>query len=423
MLILFFCLIFQRYANPYTDENVDRLEFAQLFFAHFLLFLGVVYFALAPNEDEACLALTELSLNATSADDVDQEERARCRAQEDVQDAFKVVRSIVGYSLKLIFLGYVVFHLAHLQWEVRKAIRRRLRQEEEAAENKDPKLASLFKLADRVIAPKLLPLAREWIEKSNEKERDYFRGLLVLIDNHYQDWDDRQAKSTREFLSQSASQLASQLKTLYSILKAAVSIITCMRTRRVTGVELQIQKPPEGQGEARAGPRAWLSRKFSRSGGDSDASGSRRLSKGRLSFRRDGGGGAADNVVEDNDDDLLEAYLALQQATDDASSKGQAEDAAPAPDANTSQAGGLISHREEPSSSLASDSYMTAPGGRGRNDSVGSGEHSFDAGGGFSGRERAASGAAERSVGFSAKLDRLGEERDSGARWSEEERD
>ena len=127
-------------------------------------------------------------------------------------------------------------------------------------------------------------------------------------------------------------------------------------------------------------------------------------------------------MVEDNDDDLLEAYLALQQATDDASSKGQAEDAAPAPDANTSQAGGLISHREEPSSSLASDSYMTAPGGRGRNDSVGSGEHSFDAGG-FSGRERAASGAAERSVGFSAKLDRLGEERDSGARWSEEERD
>ena len=66
---------------------------------------------------------------------------------------------------------------------------------------------------------------------------------------------------------------------------------------------------------------------------------------------------------------------------------------------------------------------MTAPGGRGRNDSVGSGERSFDAGGGFSGRERAASGAAERSVGFSAKLDRLGEERDSGARWSEEERD
>ena len=136
MLILFFCLIFQRYANPYTDENVDRLEFAQLFFAHFLLFLGVVYFALAPNEDEACLALDALSLNATSADDVDQEERARCRAQEDVQDAFKVVRSIVGYSLKLIFLGYVVFHLAHLQWEVRKAIRRRLRQEEEAAENR-----------------------------------------------------------------------------------------------------------------------------------------------------------------------------------------------------------------------------------------------------------------------------------------------
>ena len=75
MLILFFCLIFQRYANPYTDENVDRLEFAQLFFAHFLLFLGVVYFALAPNEDEACLALDALSLNATSADDVDQEER------------------------------------------------------------------------------------------------------------------------------------------------------------------------------------------------------------------------------------------------------------------------------------------------------------------------------------------------------------
>ena len=76
--------IFQRYANPYTDENVDRLEFAQLFFAHFLLFLGVVYFALAPNEDEACLALDALSLNATSADDVDQEERARCRAPEDV---------------------------------------------------------------------------------------------------------------------------------------------------------------------------------------------------------------------------------------------------------------------------------------------------------------------------------------------------
>ena len=46
-----------------------------------------------------------LVANATSADDVDQEERARCRAQEDVQDAFKVVRSIVGYSLKLIFLG------------------------------------------------------------------------------------------------------------------------------------------------------------------------------------------------------------------------------------------------------------------------------------------------------------------------------
>ena len=255
-----------------------------------------------------------------------------------------MVRSIVGYSLKLIFLGYVVFHLAHLQWEVRKAIRRRLRQEEEAAENKDPKLASLFKLADRVIAPKLLPLAREWIEKSNEKERDYFRGLLVLIDNHYQDWDDRQAKSTREFLSQSASQLASQLKTLYSILKAAVSIITCMRTRRVTGVELQIQKPPEGQGEARAGPRAWLSRKFSRSGGDS-----------RLGLAPPLEGAAPSAATA-----AAARPTTWSRTTTTTSSRVPRSSRRPTtrrrrgsrgrrarPDANTSQAGGLISHREE----------------------------------------------------------------------------
>ena len=269
-----------------------------------------------------------------------------------------------------------------------------------------------------MIAPKLLPLAREWIEKSNEKERDYFRGLLVLIDNHYQDWDDRQAKSTREFLSQSASQLASQLKTLYSILKAAVSIITCMRTRRVTGVELQIQKPPEGQGEARAGPRVALAQVLALG---------RRLRRlglatpleGRLSFRRDGGGGAAGNVVEDGGD-LLEAYLALQQATDDASSKGQPRTPRPPPTPTRRRRAAHLPPRGaelEPRVRLVHDRA-----GRPRpDDSVGSGDAPSTPADSPGASARRA--ARRRSVGFSAKLDRLGEERDSNARWSGRERD
>jgi len=244
LLALFFALFFQDYARPYESLTADHVEFGSLLITHFILLIGILFHAvqleqLARTEGQ-CLSVINSIDNAQNLSVVEEEfdDLAISCSQEKLSfDAADATYDVIAVSLKWLPVLYVMLALWAIYRELYGSLQRSLRAAEEEDEG-DTKLdTKLVGLIETVLAPGVVSGAKEFLRKSTQTEREYFKHLLKLLDEHYQDWLDRQAKTFHEFIERTYESIISNLRTLFRIFGAFLQIIFCLRGKKRTHVD------------------------------------------------------------------------------------------------------------------------------------------------------------------------------------------
>ena len=245
LISLFFGLFFQDFARPYESLTADHVEFGSLLISHFILLLGILFHAvqleqLAWNEGTCLEVITDIqgAENLTTVINEWEDVAVACaQDQLSFSAANKTYKAIV-LMLKWFPVLFLCLAVYASYTDLYKALQVYLRQmhDDEDVED-DPKLAKLNDLCARVLAPSVQAGAKDFLRDSTATEREYFKHLLLLLDENYQDWLDRQAKTMGEFLKTTASRLVDNLKHLYRILIACFQIIFCLKEKKRAHVE------------------------------------------------------------------------------------------------------------------------------------------------------------------------------------------
>ena len=256
MLSLFFALFFQDYARPYESLTADHVEFGSLLISHFILLLGILFHAvqleqLAWNEGTCLEVITDIS-NAENLSSIENEYDDVALKCAQAQLSFIAANSTYK-AIEVILKWFPVLFLCIALWatytDLNRVLQEWLRKGDEEDLEDDPKLKELNKLCASVLSPAVLHGAKDFLRESTPTEREYFKHLLMLLDENYQDWLDRQAKTFGEFVKTTAERLRENLTQLYKILVAFMQIIFCLRQKKRTHVE----SDPRAAGGAETG--------------------------------------------------------------------------------------------------------------------------------------------------------------------------
>ena len=244
LISIFFGLFFQDFLRPYESLTADHVEFGSLFILHFILLLGILFHSvqleqLRWNEGTCLEVMNDISMAenlSTVVDDWD-DIAVVCAQAELSYEAANATYNFIVVSLK----WFPVLFLCLAVWasysDLYKALQAHLRKNDEDDEDNDPKLAKLNELCKSVLAPSVLAGTRDFLRDSTPTEREYFKHLLILLEENYNGWLDRQAKTTLEFLKSTTHRLIQNLQQLYRIMVACGYIIFCLRDRKRTHVE------------------------------------------------------------------------------------------------------------------------------------------------------------------------------------------
>ena len=149
-----------------------------------------------------------------------------------------------------------------------------------------------------VLADDVLPAAKDWLLESTPSEREYFKHLLTLLDQNYEDWVALQHKNFKDFLERTQEQTIDNVRFLGKFLETVFQILCCLRVRKNKVNQFNAQADAEKSKEAAPAPK-----------------------KGRFGFLGFGRKAVATVEVrkkeapkgsiaaDDEEDDLVEAYL------------------------------------------------------------------------------------------------------------------
>ena len=245
LLSLFFGLFFQDFARPYESLTADHVEFGSLLISHFILLLGILFHSVQLeqikwNEGTCLEVMTDIS-NAQNLSTVINEWDDIAVACAEEKITFAAANDTYN-SIVVMLKWFPVLFLILAVWasytDLYKALHIYLRQfDDDDVEPDDPKLAKLHELCAGVLAPNVLPGAKDFLRDSTPTEREYFKHLLMLLDENYQDWLDRQAKTMGEFIRTTASRLISNIEQLYKIMVAFFQILFCLKQRKRSHIE------------------------------------------------------------------------------------------------------------------------------------------------------------------------------------------
>jgi len=282
IVIYFVATVIQDNARPYDREMVDNFEFLQLLSCHCILLCGLVYFG---SERTLDITSTCDSSNGTTVS-------VACGHEETKIEYTKLYQLASSVTI-LIFLVSSISCGALTIWaQVHTVIKKQLRVEEIRETN--AKFEALMQLAQRVLAPNALPAAKDWLLESTPSEQEYFKHLLQLLDDNYEDWVALQHKNMQDFLERSQEQLIDNIRFLASFLVTVGQIVCCLRARQNRAANLK--QFGDKQAEKRTGVLGHFGRK-----------------KEVATVVRKRDVPQRSTVVDQEDDDLVEAYLRTRE--------------------------------------------------------------------------------------------------------------
>lgn len=351
LLSLFFGLFFQDFARPYESLTADHVEFGSLLISHFILLLGILFHSVQLeqikwNEGTCLEVMTDIS-NAQNLSTVINEWDDIAVACAEEKITFAAANDTYN-SIVVMLKWFPVLFLILAVWasytDLYKALHIYLRQfDDDDVEPDDPKLAKLHELCAGVLAPNVLPGAKDFLRDSTPTEREYFKHLLKVLDENYQEWLDRQAKTMGEFIKTTAGRLMENLSHLFKILVAFGQIIFCLRNKKRTHAEAD-PRAPGGALEVKAGSdnaavampqkgakRAALITKIigvikAKLGRDKDEDGNAKAPKQKPKRpERDPFAEKAADVV-DTGDDMVEAYIKFAKSKNAADTTDRGEE-------------------------------------------------------------------------------------------------
>ena len=322
MMIIFFSVLFQDYARPYQSLTADYLDFGSLIVTNFMLLVGIVFHAVQLEQDSWIESdCREIIISLDSADNLsaiednggDLDLAVECSEE---QLSFQAAESTYEYcvlALKWLPVTYVLCALWGCYRELYRtllAYQAELYDEADGGAS-DPKLGAVEKLAGDVLDPGVLAGAKDFLRDSTPTEREYFKHLLLLLDENYNDWLERQAKTFREFIETTFDSTMHNIRVLIGVFGAFVKILFCLRRKKA----MHVDSSAPADGGAAAAVAMPVSRKKS-----IIRAVTRRLSvlfgaqedekkKAKPMAARRGGEGAARQQVEETGDDLVEAYI------------------------------------------------------------------------------------------------------------------
>jgi len=294
LLVYFFAVVAQDNARPYDRELVDNFEFLQLLTCHFVLLLGLVWHGAGKTLE---VATTCDSSNGTvvSVECTHEDTKRRITTQYQFLASLLILFCLVA---SMACGGTTIWVQAHT------VIKKKLRVKE--VDEQDVKFEAMMDLAKRVMAADALPATREWLIESTPSEREYFKHLLNLLDQNYEDYVALQHKNMQDFFERSQEQLIGNLSFLATTCGGFFQLICGLRRpgKKNTIVQKNIADPQGGLAPQQQQPEGKKSRfSFLRS---------RKKREKEAVRKKDTPTGQ--KIVDDEDDDLVEAYLRSRQA-------------------------------------------------------------------------------------------------------------
>ena len=250
MIIYFFSVIAQDNARPYDRELVDNFEFLQLLACHFILLLGVIY-------DGARKDLAVDNSDCTSSNCTVVSEY--CTHEENKRNTFESWQSLSTMGISVMLVASFALGVVTIWVQVHTVVKKRFAQKDKSLEDPaNSKLSYLLELSTRVLNPDVVPATKDWLLTSTPSEREYFKHLMQLLDQNYEDWLALEHKNMRDFLERAQEQLIDNTKFILKFVSTIGQIICCLRVRKKKVNQFgakQIAQPSKVCGTPRSSPR------------------------------------------------------------------------------------------------------------------------------------------------------------------------
>jgi len=255
----------------------------QLLSAHFILLLGLIYHG----------AGKEILLSPTDCDGANEtivsEECYHAAAKDSM---YSFWQTLASSTIVLMIASSFACGSFTLFAQVQTVVKKRLAKIDRTLEDEaHSKLAYLLDLSTRVLNADVMPAAKDWLLESTPSEREYFKHLMVLLDQNYEDWVALQHKNMRDFLERAQEQLFDNLRFLLKFIGTVGQILCCLRVRKKK-VNQFSGKPLAAQGKVNKAKRNRFGRTISA------AKSSEKAAEAPPGL-----------TAADAEDDLVEAYL------------------------------------------------------------------------------------------------------------------
>ena len=285
LVVFFFAVVLQDNARPYDREMVDNFEFLQLLACHFILLLGVIY------DGAGKTLLAANTCDSTNGTIVSEE----CTHEENKKELYKFWQWLASFSIVVMLLSALGCGSLTIWVQIQSTVKKRLKERDKTLEDEaHAKVAFLLELSGRVLNEDVMPATKDWLLKSTPSEREYFKHLMVLLDQNYDDWVALQHKNMRDFLERAQEQLVDNLRFLIKFVSTVMQILCCLRVRKKK-VNQFSGKPIAQQGKVTKATRNRFGRK---------AKVAKNSSEKAAEVTPPGA-----FTAEDKEDDLVEAYL------------------------------------------------------------------------------------------------------------------
>jgi len=284
LVVFFFAVVVQDNARPYHSDMVDNFEFLQLLTCHFVLLAGMCYDGMSKT------LLTTNTCDSTNGTVISVE----C-THEATKRTFTTMNQFVASAAILCVVAGSFACGGATVWAQVHSVVKALFKVEEHEVGPSHKMTHLLDLAERVMAADVLPATKEWLlDASTPSEREYFKHLLMLLDQNYEDYMALQSKHFSDFLERSQEQLVDNMRFLLKFLSTVLQIICCLRVRKKKVNQFNAQGQQGAPGDAPKPKKRRMP-----FGKRAPAETSKVKTEVPSGLRR----------VDQEDDDLVEAYL------------------------------------------------------------------------------------------------------------------
>mmetsp|Transcript_84091 Transcript_84091/g.252136 ORF Transcript_84091/g.252136 Transcript_84091/m.252136 type:complete len:294 (+) Transcript_84091:30-911(+) len=168
-----------------------------------------------------------------------------CTHEETKRDVTKSYQFMASFAILISVVASLVCGATTVYAQIHSVVKARLQVKERDEQN--AKFEALMEMAERVMPVEIVPATREWLVGSTPSEQEYFRHLLSLLDQNYEDWVALQHKNMQDFLERSQEQMFDNMRFLANFSGIVVQMLCCLRQSKKPTAAYKAQDAQAGQ--------------------------------------------------------------------------------------------------------------------------------------------------------------------------------